>query len=77
MCILFEENHREEQPSVSYALLAGEDGYGVCVSNGEETVEIHGIAPSRERVSQLLGLLMRGRVTPVTVRDIVEDWLLR
>ena len=77
VCMLFEETCGEEQPSVSYALLAGEDGYGVRVSNGKEIVEIHDIAPSREQVSQLLDLLVRGSVTPVTARDIVEDWLLR
>jgi len=49
--------------------------YGICVEYQEEMVEISHITPSRQRIMALLRLLMNGCVTPVAVRDVVEDWL--
>ena len=56
---------------VDYFLLVEEwdalwECYGIRVESGGERTEI----PS------LLSKLMRGSVTPVAARDVVEDWLL-
>ena len=65
---------------VHYFLLTGEteDGrktYGVLVE-GDGRTSIPDITSSRSRVQSLLGRLIRGRVTPVTALDVVEDWIL-
>ena len=51
----------------------GVETYGVLV---EYLTEVPGITVFRHRAEALLELLRRGRVTPVTVRDVMEDWLL-
>ncbi|MDO4314685.1 MAG: DUF6514 family protein [Oscillospiraceae bacterium] len=66
---------------VRYYLLAGEvrDGrrmYGVLVESGGGRELIPSVTPSRRRAQSLLALLVQGHVTPVTARDVVEDWLL-
>lgn len=66
---------------VRYYLLAnaGKDGrrnYGVLVESGSDRALIPSVAASRRRVRVLLTLMMQGRVTPATARDVVEDWLL-
>lgn len=50
--------------------------YGILIEGGGSREMIPGITPSRLRIQSLLERLARGRVTPVTVRDVVEDWLL-
>lgn len=69
-----------EMPVHYYLLVNGESGgrrmYGILVKCGGDREVIPEITPSRRRVQSLLGLLIQGRVTPVTVRDVVEDWLL-
>ena len=65
-----------------YFLLEGqtEDGtmdYGVQVELAEECVCVPHITPVRSEAVSLLKAMRRGSVTPVAVRDIVEDWLLR
>ena len=57
------------------ALWAGES-YGVIIrdEHGEEDC-VPDISVNLERVRQLLTALADGGVTPVTLRDIVEDWL--
>ena len=64
---------------IRYSLLEERDetaGYGVLVELAGEQAAVPGITPSRSEAVALLGLLARGTVTPVTVMDIVEDWLL-
>lgn len=66
---------------VRYYLLAGEARggrrmYGILVEGGGERAAIPSVAPSRKRVQALIAVMMRGRVTPATARDVVEDWLL-
>jgi hypothetical protein len=66
---------------VRYYLLVGNmtgdrRPYGVLVKGGADAVLLPGITCSRRRVMELLRLLVRGRVTPVTARDVAEDWLL-
>ena len=50
-------------------------GYGICVTCGDDVAYIPGITSSEAEVRQLLGAMIRGRVTPVTAWDVVEDWL--
>lgn len=50
--------------------------YGILVEHGGERISLLELTCSRRRAEALLGLLIRGCVTPVTVRDVVEDWLL-
>ena len=66
---------------VRYDLLAeaGEDGtetYGVGVEYAGETAEIPNITPFQHRIQKLAEALMQGCVTPTTLRDVAEDWLL-
>ena len=69
--------------AVTYYLLAEEleipgEYYGVGVeSAGGERVSVPGITVSQSRIAELVGLLIRGAVTPATLRDVVEDWLAR
>ena len=50
--------------------------YGVGISMGEEVADIPNLSPSRARVQELAEALVRGGVTPLTLRDVVDDWLL-
>ncbi len=50
--------------------------YGVGVEYAGETAEIMNITLSQHRIQELEGVLIRGLVTPVTLRDVTEDWLL-
>ena len=65
--------------SIQYFLVTesepdGQRKYGICVRCGEDVETVSGLTASLRRVQELLNLLMRGVVTPVTVMDIVEDW---
>lgn len=64
----------------SYYLLDGTDGlpggYGVEIVRGGERSRVNGLAMSGDRVWRLAELLLRCAVTPVTLRDVTEDWLL-
>lgn len=52
------------------------DRYGIAVSlNGEQTVVEH-IVGSQALILSLLQSMERGCVTPVSVRDIIDDFLL-
>ena len=66
---------------IRYYLLAeaGEDGtetYGIGVEYAGETAEIPNITPFQHRIQKLAEALMQGCVTPTTLRDVAEDWLL-
>ena len=43
--------------------------------DGEEAA-LPDLSPSRRRVQELAAALARGGVTPVALRDVVDDWLL-
>ena len=64
----------------SYYLLDDTDkllgGYGVEIVRGGERSRVHGLAVSGDRVWRLAELLLQSAVTPVTLRDVTEDWLL-
>ena len=69
-----------------YAILVGEmvvpggfacESYGVRVASklDSDREEIPDITVSISRIDELMELLVRNEVTPVTLRDVVEDWL--
>ena len=60
-----------------YLLEDGPDGScGIQIELEGETASIPDLSPARERVEALAAALVRGAVTPVALRDIVDDWLL-
>ena len=53
------------------------EAYGICVASGDGmTCAVKRISFSQVRIFALLERLIRNSVTPVTLRDVVEDWLL-
>ncbi len=58
------------------AASGGSRMYGILIEGGGSQEKIPAITPSRRRIQSLLEQLVQGCVTPVTVRDVVEDWLL-
>lgn len=62
---LLEEESEEDGPS-----------YGVGIELKDETAEVRDLSPSRRRVEDLAKALVRGVVTPVSLRDVVDDWLV-
>lgn len=54
----------------------GVKSYGVLVKFKERHAYIPNLAPSRNLVQSLLETLIAGAVTPLTVHDIIDDWLL-
>ena len=67
-----------------YHLLCGEarqDGvsfpdYGIAVHSSQgETIQIPHLSPDRRRVCALLTLLCEQGVSPVHLRDVIDDWL--
>ena len=60
-----------------YILPEGAEGYGVGAAYREDVVFVRNITPHREEITALASLLCRGRVTPIALRDVVEDWLAR
>lgn len=64
-----------------YALLTsiGEDGtrrYGAAVFCAGKEEAVIDITVSKAKALALIVKLCRGHVTPITLRDIVDDWLL-
>ena len=62
-----------------YYLLEDEEepgAYGVRIELGREAASAADLSPCRERVEALARALARGSVTPVCLRDVVDDWLL-
>lgn len=50
--------------------------YGVQIELEGEAASVPDLSPSRQKVLELAGALVRGAVTPVGLRDVVDDWLL-
>ena len=70
-----------EKPVQYYLLVERLPGrktdYGLRLAvPGGDSAEVRGITFSRSRIHQLLTRLIRGSVTPVSLRDVVEDWLI-
>ena len=56
--------------------VAGESyGIGISVDQTGEREELWDITVSDRRILALADLVMAGRVTPCTLRDVVDDWL--
>lgn len=69
--------------SAAYYLLTEEIGelcesYGVavCFEDGEQC-RIPGITCSQRGILCLIATLIRESVTPITLMDVVDDWILR
>jgi len=61
-----------------YSLLSNErGGFGVSIAIPEfgETEIVEDIVPDRGTVLSLLDMLATNFVTPVSLRDVLEDWL--
>ena len=59
-----------------YYLLEEGTSYGVEIWLEGESAAVRNLSPSRERAGELARRLVRGIVTPVGLRDVVDDWLL-
>lgn len=67
---------------IHYTLLTtiGEDGsprYGVAVAYGGEEAMLPDVTAELPKLLGLISRLKQGSVMPSTLRDVVEDWLLR
>ena len=50
--------------------------YGVCVCGpGTQSLRVPSITTDRHRIDELIGLLIRNCVSPVSLPYIIEDWL--
>ena len=68
---------RREGLTVRYYLLTGNRSmYGILVEKGSERTVLPDLSPSMGKVRDLLERMFRGFVTPVSARDVAEDWLL-
>lgn len=50
-------------------------GLGVTIAQSGEKEEIWDITVCYRRIEALAGLVIRGSVTPCTLREVVDDWL--
>ena len=62
---------------IRYRIIMKAGNYGIAVAYGGEQAAIENLTPRREEIEALAVKLRKGRVTPVALRDVVEDWLLR
>ena len=62
---------------IRYHILSAAAGYGIAVVYRGEQAVIEDLTSRREEIEDLVLQLRKGRVTPVALRDVVEDWLLR
>lgn len=72
---------RLDGETLHYHLLVEEvenlgENYGVLLEGFGQRAAIPGITVIQDRALALLEGLRRGAVTPVGLRDVVEDWLL-
>lgn len=63
-------------PARYYLLEEGAASYGVRIELEGESAAAPDLSPSRRRVKELAERLARGTVTPVALRDVVDDWIL-
>ncbi len=78
--LLIGQRQLQEKP-IRYYLLAEDCGsftesYGVRIEHDSEEAAIPGITMSQVKIQLLMETLINGIVTPVGLRDVVEDWLL-
>lgn len=84
---LFQEQYQGEvgeKGYFSYYLLVEEvehlgffcENYGVGIGGNDGTYEeVLGISPQKERIESLLGRLRRNKVSPISLGDVLADWL--
>ena len=77
MMTVFSMTAEQKGMRVCYELLEEAGRYGLRVSCGTVSEEIPDLTTDKNALLQLLNAMHRGFVTPVTARDIAEDWLLR
>lgn len=53
------------------------ENYGVRITYGATEAQVPGVTFSASEIIRLLCTLVESSVTPVTLRDVVDDWLLR
>ena len=52
------------------------EGYGIRIEERDGCrAAVHGITTSIARIDELSELILRNGVTPVTLADVVSDWL--
>ena len=52
------------------------ESYGICIEEqGGTRALLRGVTVSMPRIDELSRLLIRNAVTPVTLADVVSDWL--
>lgn len=78
---VFMGSRRLSGETLSYHLLIEEvedlgENYGVLLEGFGQTAAILGITVVQNRALSLLEKLRHGAVTPASLRDVVEDWLL-
>lgn len=62
--------------NLSYCILVAPEGYGMKITqDGKETREIRDITTSLIRAREIAALLSRNGVTPVALRDVIDDLL--
>ena len=59
-----------------YYLLEEAGNFGVQIELEGEEASVRDLSPSRQKVQDLAEALVQGTVTPVGLRDVVDDWLL-
>ena len=60
----------------SYYRLEDGRGYGICIRDGSGGVAMApGVTTRRRKIDALLRRMVRGAVSPASMRDVVEDWL--
>lgn len=65
-----------EELHLRYTIVEEQGTYGVRVEKADgECAELRDITASRERIEALFRMIWRGGVTPLSLRDIIEDWL--
>ena len=77
MTTIVSKTAEQQGMRVFYELLEENGRYGIRVSCGSQMMEIPDLTTEKESLLQLLNAMHLGFVTPVTARDIAEDWLLR
>lgn len=62
--------------TLRYCIILEPEGFGVAIrdSTGEAAV-VRDLTTRRSRAEEVLALLERNLVTPVTLRDVIEDLL--
>ena len=65
-----------EDLHLRYTIVEEQGAYGVRIEKADgECAELRDLTGSRERIEALFHMLWRGGVTPLSLRDIIEDWL--